>query len=57
MARLAVVGLVLWAAGAYLNVLPGPSPDGVLLTVMPVDPRAAVSGEVRCGNNGARKVF
>jgi hypothetical protein len=29
----------------------------MLLTIMPVDPKAAVSGEARCGNNGARKVF
>jgi hypothetical protein len=34
--------------GAYLNVLPGTPADEALLTVMPVDPRAAVSGELRC---------
>jgi hypothetical protein len=34
--------------GAYLNVLPGAAAGEALLTVMPVDPRTPVAGEVRC---------
>lgn len=40
--------------GAYLNVLPGASAGEVLLTVMPVDPKTAVSGELRCLNQRVR---
>ena len=34
--------------GAFLNVIPGSSPEEVFLTVMPVDPKVPVGGKVTC---------